>query len=342
MNNIINNTEIDLNDLNDIDPEMLAEAEAELAAEEAKENMNSDLVDRPTVAEKKINKNVRTFKGSKEEVNKFYNCVLAQLNISTDNKLLEVHSNDGNRATLKWNRNELSTNQDIEKARIETKYKDDILEFMLYSWGANPKKDLLEGITDNKEQPIRTISKEHDIAKTTFRIIVPNNDKGKKDAIEIIREGLAITTEEAKAVSICFFRPMGKNSNTFALEYIIPGLMPEQMKNLSRKMASKHVTNKRKAKVEKYAATVETNAKSVTESVLAPIAETSIRIGAATGGAMVNAIVNGLASGAVSFIKASGLKELKQNPSIRELKDICGGGEENEDMIGGGELFGRY
>lgn len=289
--------------------------------------------------EPEISKTTRTLVASPEIVVEIIKNIFIPLGINEENGLLQAINNtdeNGNDSLMiKWDTARLSLLDDEDANQEETILKNTIIENLLYG---RHVAGLLTGITDYEGNKLPVMNEQVPIISHAFEIVCASNQKEVQQGINLIRDTLKITTEEANQIIWKSMRPASAGPlgiNTLKVSLLVYNRSDDEMNKLSQAYRATARGKKIHKQIDKASVGIYNTAKITGQEIFIPAAEVlGASVGTLTGSA-AQAIGVALSEGGNEFLNSFNLEGILNRPSTKELKHRLFGKKQN--MSRGGE-----
>lgn len=289
--------------------------------------------------EPEVSKTTRTLVACPEVALELIKNIFIPLGINEENGLLQVINDTDEEGTeslmLKWDTAKLSLASNEDMNQEETIIKNTIIENLLY--GRNVS-GLLIGITDYQGNKFPVLNEQIPIISHAFEIVCASNQKEVQQGINLIRDTLKITSEEANSIIWKSMRPASAGPlgvNTLKVSLLVYNRSDEEMHKLSQAYKATARGKKIHKTIDKASVGIYNTAKITGQEIFIPAAEVlGASVGTLTGSA-AQAIGVALSEGSNEFLNSFNLEGILNRPSTQELKHRLFGKKQN--MSRGGE-----
>lgn len=289
--------------------------------------------------EPEVSKTTRTLIACPEVGIELIKNIFIPLGINEENGLLQVINSTDEEGTeslmLKWDTARLSLANNEDMNQEETILKNTIIENLLYG---RHTAGLLTGITDYQGNKFPVMNENIPIISHAFEIVCASNQKEVQQGINLIRDTLKITTEEANSIIWKSMRPASAGPlgvNTLKVSLLVYNRSDEEMHKLSQAYKATARGKKIHKQIDKASVGIYNTAKITGQEIFIPAAEVlGASVGSLTGSA-AQAIGVALSEGSNEFLNSFNLEGILNRPSTKELKHRLFGKKQN--MSRGGE-----
>lgn len=269
--------------------------------------------------ELEIKDTTRTLIGPEPLVNELIEHIFLPLDITEENGLLQSIPNSDGNTLLKWETDNLSTEENEEFSAKQTIYKGSLVECLLFG---RKESGLLNGIKDYNGKSFSVYPADSALISSSFEIITNYNKRDVENAFSLIQDTLKWTTEECNNNIFISYRPVDQsNINQLQTSLLVIFRSPEEMAKLSTAYKTMAFGKKANKVIDKANTTIYGGAKMLGNNILKPGAEVLGMTAGSLAGSMAQSIGVGLSEGANEFCKAFNLKAIKERPSTIELKN---------------------